>query len=248
MELLPSAHRGLMSLVLTCVISFLFNRASTRVNPETFRLRGMNDQVPKNAIAPLIEDFELAPSAYLNYGEPSGDVDDEPSTEAIVPECARDVFLELRREDGDKNEERQGNCRGMLIRDDIILTSRRCSQFKFSFDFPDGKGKSRRADPLKLNEEKEKLTDPRLGFLKTNAPSHYYFADQPVIRTRMLLSLESSPGIAEFEDGAVIFTCDGEKPVAHNFRADGELVPLGHLSKANVLPRDILWKERDIEN
>ena len=98
---------------------------------------------------------------------------------------------------------------------------------------------------LKLGKKKKQLVHPLLGFFKANAPRHYYFINEPIMRTRMFLSEESSPGIDGFEDGAVVMTCDGRKPIAHNFPINGELIPLGHLSK--VVPDDILWKERDID-
>lgn len=245
MDLFTSAHWGLRGLTLTCILSFFFNEMVTRINPESFHLRS-HDLVRKTT-PPLITDFDPAPLLTNGLNEdPSGGFDVE-LIDDNIPACAREVFLKLREESThETSDDDQGACRGMLIRDDIILTSRKCSRLRFDFDFPDEIVGTRFAKPLNLKDEKMRLVDPRLGFLKADSPPHYHFVDKPVMRTRMFLSRESHPGIDDFEDGAVILTCsDGGKPVAHNFPVDGELVPLAHLS--SVVPEDILWIERDID-
>jgi len=55
-----------------------------------------------------------------------------------TPKCIKEVVLSLHRESGDSDE----SCDGLLIRDDIILTSS-CSRFNFTFTyFPTGGSKT----------------------------------------------------------------------------------------------------------
>jgi len=160
-----------------------------------------------------------------------------------MPSCAQDVYVTLRKEDGDEDE---GACKGLLIRDDIIITSKECSKSNFKFDFV-GFGMVQAKPHASLNS-KEEMVDSRLGFLEANPPYHYVFIDRPVRRTRMFLSDQPAPSVNGNEGSeAVIMTCGvRHEPIAHNFPADdGEMVPLVEL--AGIVPNDILWEARDIE-
>jgi len=161
------------------------------------------------------------------------------SVDSNLPSCARDVFLTLHKEEGGENEH---SCRGLLIRDDIIITSRECSKFDFTFDFS-GLGVLQAVPHSSLNEQ---VLDSRLGFLEASPPYHHHFINQPIHRTRMFLSPRPNPAVNGTEDGpAVVWTCDDHKPIAHNFLVDGEMVPLGQLLGA--VPEDILWEHMDID-
>lgn len=171
----------------------------------------------------------------------SGDDDASNNT----PSCARDVHVKLR-QDGDD----PSNCKGLLIRDDIIITSKECSTKKhLTFQFA-GVGDVTANPHTSLNEQLEILDDTeyddshrRLGFLLANPPYHYLYINRPVRRTRMFLSDRSEPIV----DGTAAFiTCQNNKPIAHNFPVDnGELISLGQLR--DILPADILWEDVDID-
>lgn len=202
-------------------------------NPDEFHLRSDRNQL-------LIDDSD----ANLNLADASAMMN---KIDYDIPNCARDVFLTLHKDDDQGEEQKsRSTCKGMLLRDDIILTSRKCSKLTFTFEFPDAKANSSltvRAIPhASLNLHDDEL-DPRLGFLLANTPYHYHFVDQPVRRMRMFLSTQASLDIDD--DAAMIMTCDNHKPVAHKFPAgdNGELVPLAHLKR--VLLDDIFWKETD---
>ena len=159
-----------------------------------------------------------------------------------IPSCARDVFVTLHKELGGNDEH---SCRGMLIRDDIILTTSECSVNKFTFDFitPQQDAMVLQAYPYtELNSKME--DDSRLGFLKADAPVHYYFLDQPVHRARMFLSLLSTDDI---NNEVVAISCDDDmKPIARNFpgKANEMMIPLYDLN--GLVPDDVLWEHIDI--
>lgn len=163
----------------------------------------------------------------------------------MIPECASDIFFTLHRELSGREDEY--SCRGMLIRDDIIITSRECSTHNVTFNFhPSG---IEEAYPhTDLNSRKEMAHSP-LGFLEASPPYHYYYIDEPVRRARMFLSRQRTP-IVNGTEREVIFTCQGNKPIGHNFPVvkSGEkkmkMVPLGPMN--GILPSDILWDHTDI--
>ena len=191
----------------------------------------------------------------------------------VGPSCARDVYLTLHREAVGESVLSESTCKGLLIRDDIILTSKECSQFRVAFDLA-GYGLVRAVPHPSLNSREGIMAydDSRLGFLEAYPPSHYHFIGQRVHRTPMFLSRRSrrsnnfggdnnstamelrrsinpSDGVKKTTaiDGGtdVGITCgDRHQPIAHTFLVDGEKVPLGHL--ATVLPDDILWEETDL--
>lgn len=159
-----------------------------------------------------------------------------------IPSCARDVFIELHKEGGKKNERA---CRGLLIRDDIIITTKECSKFNFKFNFA-GVG-TIQANPHSRLNSKEEMVDSPLGFLEAHPPYHWLFIHQPVRRTRMFLSERSTHRVNGTEAReSLIMTCGhGDRPIAHNFPSeDGKMVPLVEL--AGVVPDDILWEARDL--
>jgi len=267
-------------LVLTCLLTFLFNRIF--IDPDDIQFQSLRSQLRGGGGDG--DDCGNLTSSITNYDLLTTDNFD-PNTanpDLTIPECLPDVFFPLRRtgerakeigdDNNDDNEqqqhqqlfptpvERNSPCWGMLIRDDIILTTSQCSQITLFFDFPDEKVGSIEANPLILEEHELEKMDPRLGFLKANkAPDHHYFVEESTKRTRMFLSLISNPvnGNGNEDDdhnnggGAdVLMTCDDRnRPTAHNFPVDNtngttEAVPLSHL--AHVVPHDILWKERDM--
>ena len=54
-----------------------------------------------------------------------------------LPTCAQDVIITLHKAREEKdNKKKEHTCRGILIRDDIIITSSGCAEYNFTFDFP----------------------------------------------------------------------------------------------------------------
>lgn len=158
-----------------------------------------------------------------------------------LPECAQDVIVTLFSVE-DENDE--PSCKGLLIRDDIILTSNVCSKATYTFDFP-GVGVIDASPHTLLNAkiERKEGSSP-LRFLEVNLPYHYQHQS-----TRVYLSMETNPTMNDetnSEDGdgrekAVIMTC-GEKqqPIAHNFPVIEKMIPLKSL--AEILGNDIPWE------
>ena len=160
-----------------------------------------------------------------------------------IPSCARDVFVTLHKELGGNDEH---SCRGMLIRDDIILTTSECSVNKFTFDFITPQQDAMVLQAYPYTELNSKMgDDSRLGFLKADAPVHYYFLDQPVHRARMFLSLLSTDDI---NNEVVAISCDDDmKPIARNFPGKAnEMIPLYDLN--GLVPDDVLWEHIDIHS
>ena len=162
----------------------------------------------------------------------------------MIPDCAQDVFITLQHNDTESSE--PPRCRGMLIRDDIILTTRECSRDTFRF----GGRPVLSAVPHTILNNKDPSS--RLGFLKVeDAIEHYFFIDQSYYRTRMFLSLKSATTTVTVDDGkdVAVFTCDVDdenKPIVHNFPAKGgrEMIPIHELY--GVLPDDIFWEHTDL--
>ena len=140
---------------------------------------------------------------------------DRPSEE--LPSCERDVFLTLHREQGGEDER---PCRGLLISDDILVTSRACSELNFTFDFPGFGTPTRacpggrcvaRAVPHALLNSGEGMENSRLGFLASAPPRGFdflgaRFMGRPARRALAFLSGRSDPGAvvdcASDSDGA----------------------------------------------
>ncbi|KAL7529095.1 hypothetical protein ACHAWF_002834 [Thalassiosira exigua] len=158
-----------------------------------------------------------------------------------LPHCALDVFLTLHKEIGGEDEHQ---CKALLISDDILLTSRVCSKFKFTFELP-AFGTVEAVPHTSLNS-KEEMVGSRLGLLEARNPMYAHFVDMPSRRTPMFLSYRSNPVVNGTDPRAPVFLTCGDKnePIAHNFPVDGEMVPLHEL--AGVVPDDILWEEIDI--
>ena len=159
-----------------------------------------------------------------------------------VPSCAQDVWVTLHKEIGGESEHA---CRGLLLRDDLLVTSSECAKFEFTFRFP-GAGIVEAEPHTELNA-KEEMDGSKLGFLKAKTPHHYIFVDVSVRRSLAFLSHQTSPLVdGTSNQTSVAFTCAGKhKPVAHNFPINGEMVPLGTL--ANVIPDDVLWEHLDLD-
>ena len=150
-----------------------------------------------------------------------------------IANCAQDVFLPLHRV-SERDDDDNDYCRGMLIRDDIIITSKECSNYNHTFSFP-GLGILDATPHTSLNSHQ--LSNSRLGFLETTAPHHYYSIYQPFRRTRMFL------GRSGQYNRDTIIECDEEdRPIAHNFPiTNQDLIPLHELE--GILPNDILWDD-----
>ena len=158
---------------------------------------------------------------------------------ADVPACARDVFLPLHRDKDHDNA--TSMCQGLLIRDNILLTSNECSKHNSVFRLP-GVGFFQATPPR--NKMKVANLDPRLGFLHTNVPYHKQSRDHRVQRNRVFLSLQSTDDNGTAMSMSCCMSTNGShRPVAHNFPVDGEQVSLGHLHKA--MPY-VLWEHTDI--
>jgi len=170
--------------------------------------------------------------------------------EQNLPKCAQE-FIKLHRAEKGVPGRNNTACRGILIRDDIIITSKECSQNNYTFDFPDmGSGSIHTAIPHPLLNTKKDMINSPLGFLKANAPYHYHFIGRPVRRNRVFLSKESIPPtsnrIAHGKASFVIECDDENRPILYNYpiynqkNKKYEMVPLRQLE--GVLPDDILWE------
>ena len=76
-----------------------------------------------------------------------------------IPSCARDEFITLH------NRQYESSCKGMLIRDDIMLTTAECSQHTYKLG---SKGQLLARPHIKLNNKLKEMTSnskQRLGFL-----------------------------------------------------------------------------------
>ena len=181
----------------------------------------------------------------------------------MIPSCAQDVFVTLRKV---KPMESEGSgCLGMIIRDDIILTTRECSIYNYTFNSPEASTHLKNAYPQISLNNKEEMRNSRFGFLTVDAPPHHYFIDQQYHRARLFLSLQSTPSPVipnsnkqnissssslQIKDDVVAVTCDvndEHKPIVHNFPANGgqEMIPLSELY--GLVPDDILWEHADID-
>jgi len=164
-----------------------------------------------------------------------------------LPRYAQDVIISLHKVEGSEGGGKgEKLCKGLLIRDDIILTSKECSTSSYVFHFPGvEEGRVRYdAKPYKnLNAKNEDMIPTsQLGFLETNLPYHYYFNDDnPVHRTRMFLSKRTG---GDEQGKKVIMTCgERDQPIVHNFPVNGEMIPVASL--IHILPEDILWDDVD---
>jgi len=159
-----------------------------------------------------------------------------------IPSCAKEVFITLYTKSY-SNIKDEDSCKGMLIRDDIILTTAECSKRNHTFDWhADTPQIILEAYPNDELNDKVNIAYSPLGFLKVDAPPHYYYINRTAPRNRMFLSVQSKG-----RNGAktIAMRCKDDKPIAHNFpTADGNMIPLRQL---NILPDDILWEHRDID-
>jgi len=155
--------------------------------------------------------------------------------EIEFPDCAKDVLVQL-------HNEKVKTCKGILIRDDLIITTESCSILNFTFTFKfDGLHKVHARPNIEFNAKFEE-TGAQFGFLKVDIPFHNYFIDQSVQRgyhrTRLFLS--------ERFDKKSVMTCGvNQEPILHSFPIDfGDSIPLVKLK--NNLPENILWQESDL--
>lgn len=199
-----------------------------------------------------------------------------------IPSCAEHVFLTLHKQTDDQQqwqesdqhrnekeedaEENNSSCKGMLVRDDIILTTHECSQSRFTFRT--SSGLLLEATPhTTLNANMHLHSN--LGFLQAkDAPYHYMFLNRPVRRARMFLSLRTNPitssslvdddeyaaesgggggGGASGTSSSIhsqFISCEGYRPIAHNFPLqNGDMIPIGEELLTVSLPENgILWE------
>ena len=162
-----------------------------------------------------------------------------------LPECAQDVIVTLYNEE---DEDDEPSCKGLLIRDDTIITSNVCSKSTYTFDFP-GVGVIDASPHTLLNAKMErKEGSSPLRFLEVNLPYHYQHQS-----TRVHLSMETNPRMNDetnSEDGdgkekTVIMTCGVKQyPIAHNFPVNEKMIPLKSL--AEILGDDVPWEGKEI--
>ena len=221
----------LIAIPLACTILFLFFLGREKGSYADIRLTVKSE--PQ-----LLRATNNRSSGNWSTNDPLINVDDG----TIIPSCARDVFVTLHKEGGGSDEHA---CKGMLIRDDILITSNACSKFNFTFDFA-GLGVLRAIPHTSLNSRDDSMINSSLGFLEANPPYHYQFSDQPTRRARMFLSIRSNFSLIDTDDPTsnVIMTCTDGKPIAHNFPTKGVMIPLKQL--AGVVPDDILWEHTDL--
>jgi len=189
----------------------------------------------------------------------------------MIPSCAEHTFLTLYEkgqlpQQGTKDSYSYKTCKGMLLRDDIILTTHECSQSPSLFFQSSNTQEFLEATPHTALNANMGLHS-KLGFLQvTDIPYHYLFLDQPVRRARMFLSLRSHPDISasvvddddysstkggsSSSGGAIspYITCKGYRPIVHNFPLpNGEMVPIGEELLTVGLPDDMLWEHADLD-
>ena len=198
----------------------------------------------------------------VNVGNNSKAMKQQPQQQVVseddttTSDCATDVFLTLHKQDTNNSNSNEDECRGMLIRDDILLTTSKCSQSTYDFTWNSEPKIDLVATPhkelndklLSIDEDGKIIMNSGLGFLKVdNVPPHYYFIDMPVYRTRMFLSLRPN----DDNGNNVSISCtEDNKPIVHNFPSttnEGDkLLSLYPLQK-DILPDDILWEHLDLE-
>merc|ERR1719253_633486 len=132
---------SLVAISLVCASSFLFYQLGKHVSPgaatpgglSSFRLR--RSDRPELVPPAKLVDARIGDNAVPS--KPPADILESPVDVGLfeVPACARDVMLRLRMEGGGEHEH---TCKGLLLSDDIIVTSRPCSHFNFSFAYPGG--------------------------------------------------------------------------------------------------------------
>ena len=173
---------------------------------------------------------------------------DKPFEEKNLPTCAHDVIITLHKAREEKDNKKEHICRGILIRDDVIITSSGCAENNFTFDFPgSGGGDKVEAIPYTFLNSKKEMKKSHLGFLVANPPYHYQFYDKPVRRNRVFLSRQSDISHTD-KSSAVMIECDNEgRPILHNFPVKKgkkhEMIPISQLD--GIVPDDILWEDTD---
>ena len=160
-------------------------------------------------------------------------------------------------EPNNSSSDKYKTCKGMLLRDDIILTTHQCSQStSLIFQSPTSTSNQQQQQSYLETKPHTHLNanmrlHSKLGFLQViNIPYHYLFLDQPVRRSRMFVSLRSHPqGGSNNSNGASPYiTCKGYKPIVHNFPLpNGEMVAVGEELLTVGLPQDILWEHSDLD-
>ena len=204
----------------------------------------------------------------------------------MIPSCAQHVYITLQRKDYNSSKTTNSNnnnnneppspldCKGLLIRDDIILTTKLCSQYKYTFDFVGLKEPLMAIPHSILNKQLataitnnkgggQGFPESELGFLKANPPYHYIYVDRPVRRARMFLSQVSHSHDSSRHHGKDLFlSCHDDKPIAHSFPSSNnndhhinndnnnhkfvKFIPFTQQLR-NILPSDILWDNSDID-
>ena len=91
---------------------------------------------------------------------------------SMIPKCAQNVFITLHSSDEERSDK---NCYGFLIRDDIILTTKECARYNFTFSIHNDDDKHHHESVAYPYTSLNEGISSRLGFLQTNATPHYYF-------------------------------------------------------------------------
>ena len=222
---------SLVTISLVCASSLIFYQLGKHVSPGAATSGGLSSFRLRRSDRPELA--RIGDNAVPS--KPPADILESPVDVGLfeVPACARDVMLRLRMEGGGEHEH---TCKGLLLSDDIIVTSRPCSHFNFSFAYPGGE-RIRAIPHMSLNS---KMPDSRLGILKADPPYHYYYSNQPVRRARMFLSNHPREG---HTGKGVTVSCENRgEPIGYNFPVDtGVMVPLDGLKR--ILPDNILWRK-----
>lgn len=163
-----------------------------------------------------------------------------------LPECAQDVIVTLYNEE---DEDDEPSCKGLLIRDDTILTSNACSKSTYTFDFL-GVGVIDASPHTLLNAKMErKEGSSPLGFLEVNLPYHYQQQSTRVYlsKTSPVMNDETNSEDGDEKEKAVIMTC-GEKqhPIAYSFPVMEKMIPLKSL--VEILGDEIPWEGKGISS
>ena len=152
---------GIVTTIIAIQISFSYigNAIFSSGDSSNSKLRGGNNRWP--------------------WKTASNTVDDD----SVNDHCARDVFVTLHRsqdEDDGGGHDDNTECKGLLIRDDIIVTSHECSRHNYTFNFAP-LGLIRAWPHVELNS-KEGMGYSKLGFLEASPPYHYRYINKPVRR------------------------------------------------------------------
>ena len=240
----PILKWGLISISLLGIIAILFTQGEKMASKVEIHvtIHHNNDDANTNSMMRGSNNNINNENSILDTNEEAEEINIDTS----IPKCAKNIYVTLHKEIADDTDEH--SCKGMLLRDDLLLTTNDCSKYTFTFDFK-GAGEQLAIPHPTLNA---KMIDSELGFLQVNPPYHYQWIDAPTRRTRMFVSLQST--IVDDEENntkkKVILSCTTDnKPIAHNFVSldDDTMIPLTELHDVLLNNNEvILWEHLDL--